>query len=377
MTTPPTEVRVDATLRRIIVGFRLVAAVWITVLGIIAVMVWDAEPGVVVATVALVWVWSAATLWAIATGRLESLLWLIADLVVAVLVVVADDLDGATQGGFVGGYPMSSVLLWGYAYRIPGGLGSAVVLSAAIVAAGGSDQGASITTAILYSAVGGVAAWAFEVLRSSERRRVRAEAELESERAARIRVEERAEVAAHLHDSVLQTLALIQKGSADPAEVRNLARVQERELRNWLVGAADPEGTVIGALEAACSEIEKRLGVAVELVSVGDRRLTDQLTALVGAAGESVMNAAKHANVEKVSVFADAGADPMEVFVRDRGVGFDPAEVDGDRRGLSQSVVARMERHGGSVGITSAVGSGTEVRLTMPVTADSGVRNDE
>jgi signal transduction histidine kinase len=377
VTTPPTEVRVDATLRRIIVGFRLVTAVWITVLGIIAVVAWEADLGVVVATVALVWVWSATTLWALGTDRLESPVWLIADLLVAVLVVVADDLYGATQGGFVGGYPMSSVLLWGYAYRIPGGLGSASVISAAIVTAGGSGLAANITNAILYLAVGGVAAWAFEVLRSSERRRVQAEAELESERAARIRVEERAEVAAHLHDSVLQTLALIQKGSADPTEVRNLARVQERELRNWLVGAADPEGTVIGALEAACSEIERRSGVAVELVSVGDRRLTDPLTALVGAAGESVMNAAKHANVEKVSVFADAGANPIEVFVRDRGVGFDPSVVEGDRRGLSQSVVARMERHGGSVGITSAVGSGTEVRLTMPVQTDPGVRTVE
>jgi signal transduction histidine kinase len=201
---------------------------------------------------------------------------------------------------------------------------------------------------------------------------VRAEAELEAERAARIRIEERSDVAAHLHDSVLQTLALIQKGSSDPAEVRNLARVQERELRTWLLGANQHGATLMGALEATCSDIEKRHGVAVELVSVGDRRLDERLAALVGAAGESVMNAAKHAGVEKVSVFADATSSPVKVFVRDRGVGFDPATVDEDRQGLAQSVKGRMDRHGGSVEIVTSVGAGTEVRLNMPAPTDPG-----
>ena len=371
MNIPPPQVRVDATLQRIIVGFRLVAAVWITVLGIIGVVSWEADTGVVVGALALVWVWTGLTYWAMRAGHLESLLWLIADLAVAVLVVASDAIDGATQGSFVGGYPTTSVLLWGYAYRIPGGIGSAAVVSVA-VAVSESDLTGNIATSVLYLAVGGVGAWAFEVLRSSERRRLRAEAELEEERGARIRSEERAEVAAHLHDSVLQTLALIQKGSTDAPEVRNLARVQERELRAWLLGAGDPEETVIGALEAACSEIEKRFGVAVELVSVGDRRLDDHLKALVGAASESVMNAAKHARVENVSVYAEAGADPVQVYVRDRGVGFDLSVVGDDRRGLAESVKGRMERHGGSVEIVSNLGSGTEVRLSMPAPADGG-----
>jgi len=267
---------------------------------------------------------------------------------------------------------MTSVLLWGFAHRIPGGLGSAAVLSTTIVTVGDAGLANSIVTVVLYLAVGGVAAWAFEVLRTSEAGRLRAEAELEEERAARIRFEERADVAAHLHDSVLQTLALIQKGSTDPAEVRSLARVQERELRSWLLGVTDMEGTLVGAMEAACSAIEKRLGVAVELVSVGDRRLDDHLAALVGAAAESVMNAAKHGQVEQVSVYVDADSDPVQVFVRDRGIGFDPRSVSGDRRGLSESVVARTQRHGGSVEIVSTLGSGTEVRLSMPVLTDSG-----
>ncbi|MGH8915399.1 MAG: sensor histidine kinase [Acidimicrobiia bacterium] len=367
MTNPPSEVPVEGTLHRIIVGFRLVTAVWITVLGIIGVVSWEADPVVVFGTLALVWVWTGLTYWVMRAGRLASLIWLIADLAVAVVVVVADAIDGATQGTFVGGYPMTSVLLWGFSYRIPGGIGAAAVVT---IAVSQSDLTRNIGNVVLYLVVGGVAAWAFEVLRSSERRRLRAEAELEQERGARIRSEERADVAAHLHDSVLQTLALIQKGSTDPSEVRNLARVQERELRTWLLGAGDSDETVVGALEAACSEIEKRLGVGVELVAVGDRRLDDHLKALVGAATESVMNAAKHARVETISVYAEAGADPVEVYIRDRGVGFDPATIGDDRRGLAESVKGRMERHGGSVEIVSSAGSGTEVRLRMPAPAE-------
>ena len=134
------------------------------------------------------------------------------------MIVVADALDGG--GFFIGGFPTTSVLFWGYAYRIPGGLGSAALLATAIVAPGSYDLAGSISVIVLYLAVGGVAAWAFEALRGNERRRLEAEAALEQEQAARIRSEERAELAAHLHDSVLQTLALIQK-TTDLAEVSN------------------------------------------------------------------------------------------------------------------------------------------------------------
>jgi signal transduction histidine kinase len=179
----------------------------------------------------------AAHLAALRAGWLESLLWLLVNLTVAMVVVALDAFDGATQGSFVGGFPTASVLLWGYSYRIPGGVGSGLAISAAI-AVSESNLTGNITNSVLYIAVGGVAAWAFQVLRNSELGRLRAEAELEEERGARIRSEERAEVAAHLHDSVLQTLALIQKGSADASEVRHLARVQERELRAPRCGSA-------------------------------------------------------------------------------------------------------------------------------------------
>jgi signal transduction histidine kinase len=368
-------VRVDATLQVIIVGFRLVTAVWITVLGMIAIVSWGASPGVVGAALAVSWVWTALTFATMRGGRLSSLPWLIADIVVAILIVLSDSVDGATQA-FVGGFPMTSVLLWGFAHRIPGGIGSSAAISAAIVAIGESDLAGSVAIAVLYLAVGGVAAWAFEVLRDSERGRLRAESALVEEHAARIRFEERAEVAAHLHDSVLQTLTLIQKSAADAPGVRNLARVQERELRSWLLGTNKPEDSLVGAHESACSEIEKRFGVEVELVSIGDRHLDDRLHAVVGATAESVMNAAKHAGVELVSVYADANANPVQVFIRDRGVGFDPEAVGDDRRGLVESVFGRVERHGGSAEVVSTAGSGTEVRLTMPVQVDGMVQGD-
>lgn len=369
MTASSSALRVDGTLQRIIVGFRLVSAVWMTVLGVIGVVTWGAETWVVVGTLTLVWLWTAITYLVMRAGRLLWLPWLLVDFVMTLVVVVADAVDGATVGNFSGGYPMTSVLLWGYAYRIPGGIGSAAAVSLAITIAQ-SDFTGYFTDAVLYLAVGGVAAWAFDVLRTSERRRIEAESELERERAARIRSEERSEVAAHLHDSVLQTLALIQKGSTDAAGVRNLARVQERELRSWLLGAGQGTDSLVGSLERMCSDVERRFGVSVGLVAVGDRRLDDALRALLGAAGESITNAAKHSGAGEVAVYVECGGDPVQIFVRDRGSGFDPGAVAGDRRGLVDSVRGRMERHGGSVEIDSEPGSGTEVRLTMPVTHD-------
>jgi signal transduction histidine kinase len=364
VTAQPPALRVDGTLRVIIVGFRVVAAVWISVLGIIAVVGNDASTAVVVGAIGLAWVWTGLTVIMARRGKLDHLAWLIPDLAVAVLIVVADALDG--RGFFVGGFPTTSVLLWGYAYGIPGGLGSAALLAGVLAATGDYDLTAAISNFVLYLAVGGVAAWAFQVLRGSERRRVEAETALAEERAARIRVEERAEMAAHLHDSVLQTLALIQK-APDVVEMHNLARGQERELRSWLFGGADPDTTLSGALDQVCSDSESRFGLKVELVTAGDRRLDDRLRALVAAAGEAISNAAKHAGVEEVAVFADAGGDPIVVFVRDRGVGFDPNLVAADRKGLAESVIGRMQRNGGHADVISAPGSGTEVRLSMPL----------
>src|SRR6476620_4083019 len=202
--------------------------------------------------------------------------------------------------------------------------------------------------------------------------------DLGEERRERIVEAERAEIAAHLHDSVLQTLALIQRQSDHPREVLRLARGQERELRHWLYGPtgygrrkglSDPgvEGGLAAAITAAAAEVEDTYAIDVRPVVVGDRLLDDDLRALVLAAREAMVNAAKHAGVDEVSVYVEAEEDAVHVFVRDRGVGFDPDAVPDDRHGLADSVHARVTRHGGNVRLRSTPGEGTEVHLSMPV----------
>jgi signal transduction histidine kinase len=181
----------------------------------------------------------------------------------------------------------------------------------------------------------------------------------------RVQQQERAEVAAHLHDSVLQTLALVQKRAGDPAQVAALARRQERELRAWLSGRTHAQGNLVAALEATAGDVEDAHGVAVEVIASGDRPLDPRTEALVAAAREAMTNAAKHGGGAAVSVFADARDDATTVYVRDRGPGFDPQAVPADRRGISESIVGRMERHGGRADIHPAPGGGTEVELSL------------
>lgn len=194
---------------------------------------------------------------------------------------------------------------------------------------------------------------------------------LAAERRARIRSEERAEVAAQVHDSVLQTLTLIQRAAHDPDEVVRLARTEERALRRWLYApTADASQTLVGALESEVAAVEGMFACTVEVVHVGDVPRDDRVDALVAATREAVVNAAKHAGGQ-VSVYVECGRDVVEVFVRDRGPGFDPDTVPDDRLGLRESVVGRMARVGGTARIRSAPGEGAEVALTLPVTLGS------
>ncbi len=190
--------------------------------------------------------------------------------------------------------------------------------------------------------------------------------DLTDERYERVRSEERAEMAAHLHDSVLQTLALIQR-TDDPKKMVTLARRQERELRDWLYTAGGEDDETLGsALRAAADRVEASTDVPVEVISVGDAPLDETLRALVGASGEAMTNAGKHSGADRVSVYAEVGNGQVEVFVTDFGNGFDPESINGDRRGISDSIVGRMERHGGWAHIESEPGEGTEITLTMP-----------
>jgi signal transduction histidine kinase len=195
------------------------------------------------------------------------------------------------------------------------------------------------------------------------------------ERQARARAEERADMAARVHDSVLQTLALIQRRADNPQQVVQLARAQERELRSWLFEGRTPGETdatlFADGIRQIQRDVEARHGVPVEVVTVGDCPLNDDLGALLAAAGEATVNAAKWSGAGVISLYAEVEPDQVEVAVRDRGKGFDPDAVPGDRKGLAESIHGRMTRHGGSVAVQSAIGEGTKVTLKMPRTAEA------
>ena len=191
--------------------------------------------------------------------------------------------------------------------------------------------------------------------------------DLIDERSSRIRTEERAEMAAHLHDSVLQTLALIQRAPAS-REMASLARTQERELRAWLYGRAP---TLAGArlrdaIDAMAGRVEREQQVKVEAIVVGDADLDERTSALVAAVGEATLNAARHSGATEVSVYVEVEDDATTAYVRDLGTGFDPDKVAADRRGIADSIVGRLERHGGTAHVISRPGAGTEVAMHLP-----------
>ncbi len=201
---------------------------------------------------------------------------------------------------------------------------------------------------------------------------IRIARDLVRERQARIRAEERAEMASRVHDSVLQTLAMIQRRADQPQQVVQLARAQERELRAWLFDGQAPGSLDSGDLTLSAGvrqiqqEVESGHGVPVEAVTVGDCELNDDLTALLAAAREATVNAAKWSDADVISLFAEVEPTEVSLFVRDRGKGFDPAAVPSDRKGLAESIRGRMARRGGSATVRSAPGQGTEVSLSMP-----------
>ncbi|GGT24065.1 histidine kinase [Nonomuraea spiralis] len=194
--------------------------------------------------------------------------------------------------------------------------------------------------------------------------------ELQLERRERIRQEERAEVAAMVHDSVLHTLTLIQRVSHDPREVTRLARSQERELRNWLYQPAqDADATVAAAVRRIAAEEEDSHGVPIEVVCVGDLDLDPQgkLAAMLKASRQAMVNAAKYSESPAISVYAEVEGSEVTIFVKDRGKGFDLEAVPLDRMGIRESIIGRMERHGGTARVRTEPGEGTEVMLTMKV----------
>ncbi len=203
--------------------------------------------------------------------------------------------------------------------------------------------------------------------------------DLVQEKRRRIRSEERAELAAQLHDSVLQTLSLIQRSDDDPARMVQLARRQERELRSWLHGDGrlGHSERLREGLETAAAEVEDDHGTPIDVVVVGDATADERVRSLLLAAREAMLNAARHSKAARIDVFAEVAAGSVEIYVRDTGVGFDPDAIETDRRGVTESIMGRMKRLGGSAVIQSNPGEGTEVELEMPLSSQESTRVEE
>jgi signal transduction histidine kinase len=266
----------------------------------------------------------------------------------------AGRLPGNPVEAFRGGWAMWVRVIMG-ALLLFTGLGLLLATNGALAVVG------SVGVAVLATVLGGAllfGPWAVRLVR-----------QLGQERRERIRSEERADMAAHLHDSVLQTLALIQRHADAPQQTRTLARRQERELRAWLYdgrASADSEArTLSAALDRITDDVEADHGVAVDVVIVGDCPADEHVEALLAAVREAVLNAAAHSGAGEVSVYAEVADGRIEAFVRDRGRGFDPSAVDGARHGITHSIVRRMARHGGRATIHSAPGEGTEVAFEL------------
>jgi signal transduction histidine kinase len=375
MDYPQRSEDLESTLLWITTGYRLFSAVWLSILGVVVVAGESTEverPAIVTVTVVGVVGWAV-----LATGariRTPSLArswgFVAVDLAIGAWTVVAGTVAGTIQ--FAGGYPLAGAFAAIYAFSTTGGIIGAVVLTAAgLVPLLGQGQGLSqeVANAIAFLFSVGAATGVAATLRTSDRRRVEAEAALATERAERARAEEHAEVATHLHDSVLQTLALIQRNPAATSDIKGLARHQERELRRWLfpeqARSTKSAGGFREALLAACAEAEDVGSTKVEAVVVGDTGAPTE--AIVNAATEAIRNALAHSGAELISVYGEAGEDEVLIFVKDRGSGFDPAAVDPSRHGVRESIVGRMDRSGGSAEIISSPGTGTEIRLRLPI----------
>ncbi len=362
---------IESTFLAITVGYRLFAAAWLAILATVVLLGEDGadRPGIVVGTLGGVLGWTlVATLVSRARpGWVATWPFVVVEILISCFTVVAGDTAGSA--GFAGGFPLVGLFTAIYARGTVGGIAAGVALfvtQLSLLGAVRSDTAARVSFLIsyLFTAAAGIGIAA--ALRSSDERRAEAESRLAAAEMERARAEAKTEVAVHLHDSVLQSLALIQRDGDTSEQSRRIARTQERELRAWLYldqGGVAPAGFREG-VSTLTHSVEDLTGVRIELVIVGDRPLDDRLRALLAAAREATMNAAKHAGVEEVSVYAEVAEHGVSIFVKDRGAGFDPNQASSGR-GIPDSILARMERHGGLASIRSEPGKGTEVILTM------------
>jgi signal transduction histidine kinase len=371
MTSPPPTPDLDPVLQRVAQGARLLGFGWWAALGVFTALANTAErPEWVVISIGLALAWMAVS---VVSYRADPTLVTSAGMVAGDLVlagfaltfgtVLSVGTDGTT---FYGGMPILTVVV--AAIRSRRAAWTSAITLATITggdltfdAIASRDVVVPVSQIFVYVLGAFIAIWALDVIRRSDAQ-IRAAAE------ALARSQERSRISEHLHDSVLQTLALIQKASDRPPEVVSLARRQERELREWLYGTDRGDGGGLGDLvRRSAADVEDRYGIPVEVVVVGDLVPGPVADAIAGAAREAMVNAAKHSGSSRISVYVEVAADGVRAFIRDRGTGFDPASVAVDRRGISDSIEARMQRAGGRATVRTSPDRGTEWSLEAPL----------
>ena len=354
---------------------RLLGWVWLLILALASLGSADGiDPGVVWGTLLVGSAGTGVTFLAARRNFLGELWYVIFDASIALLITAAGWIGGSNEF-LVGGYPVSSLFIVAYATNflittIAGIFASAIFALLHIAMTLGLER---TLGSVQFTIVALVVGWAFESLRHRERLRLeaeseRAEAEADLARANQrsTRLEERTAIARQLHDSVLQTLKLISASADDPDEVRYLARVQERDLRRTINEYRSPyDDSFRARLLEARAMVEDHYRVEIDQVINDDAEMDERLSALIGAATEAMINAARHSGARRIDLFAEIHDGMVRVNVRDRGKGFDPEMPS---NGINHSIIERMNAAGGSAEIKSGPGSGTEVMLTLSMT---------
>jgi len=363
---------IDPTLNRITILFRVLGWAWMALLVVIGLSSDDiTQPLVAGLTLALATIWTGVTLWAARDDRRLKSPWFVATDVITALIVGGTAPGAGTDQLFHGGYPMSSVLVvanaGGFRWAWPASLILGVEQFFVRLSVGYSVQGA--TFAVVFPFIAIVAGFGFDALREQSARRSEVEAALAESQAVQARLQERAELANLLHDSVLQTLHAIQVEASNPHQVTYLARRQERELKRTIEQFRSPhEQSFRVALMAVRDEVEDLHNkVKIDALVKDDFPLDPRLSAMVEAAREAMLNSARHSGAAVIDVYSERRDTSAVVIVRDRGVGFEPTDaLSGATHGLEKSLLGRVHGVGGDVDIASSPGAGTEVTITVP-----------
>ena len=360
------ELPVDGTLRRIVVLLRILGWAWMAILVALTPSN-DADANMAVAFGALLvaTIWTGATLWAAGeSGQLRRPWFVLMDVLVALFVASASTLAGA-EHFFHGGYPLSTIAVTAYAFNMNMALiTSGVVAAHQVVVHVVDDRGAvAAVGSVVFPVFAVIIGWGFDKLRSQERIRLSIQSDLDRANNARIRHEERLELANRLHDSVLQTLGALQRDAEEPAQVRYLARRQERQLRRTISEYRSPyDCSTRAELQTVCDEVEDLHRIAIQSVIRGDAECDEPRRILLAAGREALLNAAKHSGEDVVDLYAEMGPSKLHLFIRDRGRGFDAATA-ATGRGMDHGLRRRAEDVGATVTVESSPGNGTEVRI--------------